>query len=91
MSGYHGSLNCVKCHKTKNKFTGLNKKCISCHSNDDGYFDHDITGISLDETHIEFECESCHQSNNYSKKPSCIECHDEDISFPDLIPGERIK
>jgi hypothetical protein len=91
LSGYHAGLSCVSCHKTKNKFTGLNKKCISCHANEDGYFNHDITGISLDETHIEFECESCHQSNNYSKKPSCIECHDEDISFPDSVPGERLK
>ena len=45
----------------KNTFTGLRKNCVSCHSTKNGYFNHSVTGIKLDETHIEFYCENCHQ------------------------------
>jgi Class III cytochrome C family len=89
LSNYHAGLSCISCHKTKGSFSGLKMECISCHTSKDGYFNHDITGLRLDETHIELECGDCHSTNNYSKKPSCVECHDDDINYPDSIPGER--
>ncbi len=54
-------------------------------------FDHLVTGLKLDETHIEFYCENCHNVKDYSKKPTCIECHDEDISYPDSVTREKDK
>jgi hypothetical protein len=91
LSEFHQTINCISCHKTKNEYKGLNKECTSCHTNNEGYFKHEITGIKLDETHMEFYCENCHQDNDYTKRPSCLECHDEDISFPSSIPGKRYK
>jgi len=91
LTDYHTGIGCISCHKTKNSFTGLNKNCTTCHIDKEGYFTHGITGIKLDETHVELDCENCHQINNYSKKPTCNECHDDDISFPNSIPGKRIK
>ena len=90
LTGFHATNDCSSCHKVKNKFTGLKKNCISCHKNDDGLFDHQITGVKLDETHSEFECTDCHAKNNYSVKPSCADCHD-DYSFPNEVPGEKVK
>ncbi|MCW8848337.1 MAG: cytochrome c3 family protein, partial [Melioribacteraceae bacterium] len=91
LSSYHNGVSCSACHTVKNKFTGLKKDCVSCHSTNTGYFDHTVTGLQLDDTHIEFYCENCHNTNNYSKKPTCSECHDEDISYPVSVPGKRIK
>lgn len=91
LTGDHSGLSCISCHKIKNKFTGLDKNCVSCHTNKDGYFNHNITGLSLDETHIELECTDCHQEDNYSKKPTCSDCHDDDIYFPDSLPGKKLK
>lgn len=88
---YHSGVGCNSCHTSKDKFTGLKSDCMSCHTNKEGYFNHKITGINLDETHIEFECENCHQIKDYSKKPTCVECHDEDVSYPKSIPGKRVK
>lgn len=91
LTSYHKSLACNSCHKSKDKFTGLNGSCINCHKNDDDYFDHGISGLELDENHVDLDCSDCHQTNKYSKRPTCDDCHDDDISFPDSTPGERTK
>lgn len=90
LTKFHENLKCISCHKVENSFTGLRKDCTSCHKNEEGYFKHSITGVLLDETHSDFACNDCHQNNNYSRQPTCDDCHD-DISFPDDLPGERIK
>ena len=46
-----------------------------------------VTGLVLDENHIENDCEDCHVNKNYSVKPTCEECHDE-ITYPDKLPGK---
>ncbi len=87
---YHSKLSCNRCHVTAGKFTGLNKTCNNCHGEWTWEnFNHKITGVVLDETHGEFECENCHTEPDYSK-PSCINCH-EDITYPDFIPGKKVK
>jgi ubiquitin len=88
---FHANLECISCHNTKNSFSGLNSECTACHVNKEGYFQHEITGIKLDEMHMELTCEDCHKSNNYKIKPSCDACHDEDIAFPNSIPGIKVK
>ncbi len=89
LTKYHAISNCALCHKDKNNFSGLKKDCIYCHKNSEGLFKHSITGIILDEIHSELECLNCHLKNDYSIKPSCIECHD-DMSFPANIPGDKV-
>ncbi|MBK7981332.1 MAG: hypothetical protein IPK06_15255 [Ignavibacteriae bacterium] len=90
LENFHNINDCSQCHKEKNKFTGLKQDCVYCHKDSNGIFDHTITGIKFDETHIEFECENCHAKNNYNVKPTCVECHD-DKSYPNDIPGEKVK
>ncbi len=86
----HAKLKCASCHKTEKKFTGLNSDCNNCHKSwDVDNFNHSVTGLELSETHAEFECENCHVEEGY-KKPTCDNCHD-DISYPDDLPGERVK
>jgi Zn finger protein HypA/HybF involved in hydrogenase expression len=45
--------------------------------------------LILDEVHVEFECENCHQEPTYRIK-SCDNCHD-DKSYPKDKPGKVIK
>jgi hypothetical protein len=54
-------------------------------------FDHEITGLQLNDEHIEFDCYECHTDDRYDIPPSCVECHDDDVSFPTDLPGERIQ
>ncbi len=91
LSNFHSNISCITCHKTKNRFTGLKKECKNCHKDNEGYFNHSITGIMLDETHKDLDCEDCHVKNNYMKRPTCSDCHEEDISFPKNIPGEKVR
>jgi hypothetical protein len=69
----------------------LNSLCKSCHTGwNSSNFNHKVTGLILDETHIEFDCSDCHEIENYSKDPSCDGCH-EDYSFPKQKPGTLVK
>jgi len=91
LKSYHSKLNCANCHQTKKIFTGLNSSCKNCHSGwDSSNFNHKVTGLVLDETHVEFDCGDCHGEEDYSKKPSCDGCHD-DYTYPDFKPGKLVK
>lgn len=90
LNNSHKNLSCAECHVKKGSFAGLNRNCITCHTDwSSDNFDHSVTGIILDEIHLENECSDCHIESSYSK-PSCDGCHD-DISFPESIPGELVK
>ena len=91
LTNWHANIECISCHKTANIFSGLESDCEACHSDNEGIFKHSITGIELDDMHLELECTDCHGDSNYAKRPSCDACHDEDISYPNSIPGIRIK
>ncbi len=84
---YHSKASCVSCHLTK-KFSGLKKECNNCHK---GWtpenFKHEVTGLKLDDNHVEFDCEECHADNNYLKK-DCGNCH-EDYKYPEQSPGAK--
>ena len=75
----------------KSEFTGLSSSCTSCHA---GWnlktFNHKITDLILDDMHIEFDCGDCHIGEDFSKKPSCENCHD-DKNYPDDKPGKLVK
>ncbi len=66
----------------------LNNKCVNCHQSwNNKTFKHSITGLQLDETHLDFSCEDCHAENNFGIKPSCDGCHDSYV-FPKQKPGK---
>lgn len=86
---YHNKLSCTQCHGSGRKFAHLNSKCVSCHKGwEVGKFNHAVTGLTLSENHIEADCEMCHIGMQFSQKPSCDNCHEEDITYPDYAPGE---
>ena len=86
----HINLACTVCHKKGKEFTALDNKCISCHPDWNSMsFNHKVTGLVLNETHSEFECGDCHLNKDFSKKPSCENCHD-DKSFPKDKPGTLV-
>jgi hypothetical protein len=86
---YHKKVDCQSCHKVTKSFKGLSGECYSCHKDwTSENFNHAITGLYLDENHIENDCEDCHVDNNY-QKPTCDNCHDEDIIYPDYLPGNK--
>lgn len=88
LKSFHSKLSCGSCHKTKAVFTGLSSNCNSCHVGwNSSNFNHKVTGLILDETHIEFDCGDCHPKEDYSKKPGCDDCHD-DMTYPEYKPGK---
>lgn len=90
LTKYHGKLNCSRCHTTKSQFKGLKNECKNCHGEWTWEnFNHKITGLVLDDTHGEFECENCHKEATYTK-PECSDCH-EDKSYPKDLPGKKVK
>lgn len=85
---FHSGLSCISCHKPGKKFSDTKSNCSFCHKFDDGNFDHSVTKLELDENHIDNDCTDCHADNNYSKV-SCDNCHDEDIVYPESLPGVK--
>jgi hypothetical protein len=91
LQNYHQKTTCRQCHGDKNQFTKLNKNCTQCHKNwEVGTFNHKITGLVLDEVHIEADCESCHLERNFAVKPTCENCHDDKV-YPKDKPGIVLK
>ena len=90
LNKYHVKLACAKCHGSNLPYKKLNNKCASCHSDwSKENFKHSVTGLQLDETHSEFNCEDCHIEKNYSVKPSCDGCH-ENYAYPKQKPGKLV-
>lgn len=85
---YHEKLPCESCHMKKNQFDKLSIDCKNCHRNwKVGNFNHNITGLILDENHKELDCDNCHESMQFTQKPTCKNCHD-DKFFPKNVPGK---
>ena len=86
----HLKLECTACHTKDKGFTKLENECVSCHRNwNSETFDHKVTGLMLDEIHIEFDCSDCHLDRDFSRRPSCGNCHD-DKNFPNNKPGKLV-
>ena len=90
LKNYHSTLACSSCHPNTRSIKRVNRTCSNCHQewNSDN-FNHRITGIILDENHLDNDCSGCHLENDYARSPSCSDCHDEEISYPEVIPGEE--
>jgi len=90
LKGYHSTLACGSCHPNTKMIKRVSRECSHCHQDwSSDNFNHRITGIFLDENHLDNDCSDCHLDNDYAKSPSCSDCHDEDISYPEAIPGEE--
>ena len=88
---YHGQLACSRCHGSTGTFTGLKSQCATCHSSwGVGTFTHAVTGLTLDETHSEFDCAECHAEKAYGNPPTCSGCHP-DMSYPQNKPGKATR
>jgi hypothetical protein len=85
---YHPDVSCSKCHQNRTNYSNIDKECNNCHFDwNSETFDHNITGLILDEDHIENDCEDCHIDKNFSAKPTCDNCHDT-MTYPEDLPGK---
>lgn len=93
LRSFHSSLDCGQCHATPERHKGAPKSCKSCHTQTflEEKFDHKYAGFILSADHKEAACNDCHAPDNYQTKPTCSNCHDEEPSFPDFLPGEKIE
>ena len=92
LNRFHQKLECNACHPKDRPVKALDKTCTNCHTNwYVGNFDHTITGIELSDSHVDFDCYECHIDEDYENPPSCENCHDEDIFYPDFLPGDEVK
>ncbi len=89
LKAYHSKLDCAKCHGTKMPYRKLNNKCASCHKTFESAFDHSLIGFVFSESHMELECNNCHNGGDVTKTPACTDCHD-DKSFPSDLPGKKL-
>lgn len=86
---YHTGVACATCHGDPESFKHPETTCVECHIHwEVGSFDHSVTRLTLDEDHIEEDCDSCHLDMDFTVAPSCDDCHDETM-FPERIPGKR--
>jgi len=91
LKSYHAELSCSNCHQIKTVFTGLSNSCTSCHSGwNSKTFNHIAAGLVLDKVHVELDCGDCHIGEDFSKNPSCENCHD-DKNYPKDKPGKQVK
>jgi hypothetical protein len=89
---HHARLACRTCHGDPTHFIKPDPDCNNCHANwTNKNFDHSKTGLALNETHKEFDCETCHMKRAFAVRSSCSECHESDVSFPDKLPGTLVK
>lgn len=88
LNRFHAPLACVACHTTPGKFTALSTDCATCHKNWQATFDHQKTGLALDDTHKSLDCVSCHEDKTFTAAPVCVSCH-ADKSYPTDKPGKK--
>jgi hypothetical protein len=87
---YHSGVECQTCHGSPQSFRTPSDRCTACHIHwEVGQFDHAVTGVILNDDHIDLECVDCHSGRDFSRTPSCTDCHD-DAMLPDYLPGERV-
>jgi hypothetical protein len=85
---YHQHLPCRSCHEVGQRIESLRADCSECHDDwSPDNFDHRLTGLALDETHLELDCTDCHSNQQYHQPPTCISCHDEELTPEATLPG----
>jgi len=82
---------CASCHETAEEKT---ESCAHCHSDKETPpFSHEKVGLILDDNHKDAACFDCHVGSKFNKRPVCSECHEkqENITYPDQLPGKKVK
>ena len=70
-------------------FVTPSTNCTDCHIHwEVDVFDHSVTGLALNDDHIEEDCEVCHIDRDFRVEPTCDNCHD-GISYPRDLPGAK--
>ncbi|TFH01687.1 MAG: hypothetical protein E4H13_04200 [Calditrichales bacterium] len=91
LNPYHQKVACDNCHGNLLAKKKVNKNCDSCHSGwNSATFNHKVTGLVLDENHIESGCEDCHIDRKFDLRPNCENCHDNEIKYHAKVPGRKI-
>ncbi len=95
----HSGGSCKDCHdvtkqpSAESALLDFGTTCGSCHAGNAakvGAFKHASTGLALGEEHVELECSDCHTNRNFAVK-SCVDCHDDEFSHPNDLPGEKVQ
>ena len=85
---YHAEADCKKCHKQNQPKRKTASSCMACHKDwDTEKFDHEIAGLKLNEDHEDLDCYDCHLNKKFEQQPVCVECHDDNLSYPSHKPG----
>ena len=88
---YHQGLACTECHGAGGGFAGLSAACTSCHDHwTPESFEHAVTGVLLDDEHVQADCVDCHRRRDFRSPPTCEECHDDDVTFPARVPAKSV-
>ncbi|UCE24716.1 MAG: hypothetical protein JSU74_01310 [Candidatus Zixiibacteriota bacterium] len=92
LNRFHQGLSCRACHPTGRKIGKLSARCSDCHGGwNQENFRHAVTGLQLDEIHVELDCSDCHIDLRYGRIPRCNSCHDDCRNHEDAPPGEYIR
>lgn len=91
LAPYHTGTDCITCHGDPKDFRTPSGACGDCHIHwETGSFNHRVTGLELSESHVDMDCEDCHAGRAFERPPTCDSCHDEDVTFPDYLPGDEV-
>ena len=80
---YHSGVRCGSCHSRMGaRFEKPSTECRDCHADgwDPERFNHQVTGVTLDETHGEADCSDCHIDVT-GRRATCDECHDDGRTY----------
>ncbi|UCE24717.1 MAG: hypothetical protein JSU74_01315 [Candidatus Zixiibacteriota bacterium] len=92
LNRFHKGLSCRACHPTGRKIGKLSGRCSDCHGGwNQENFRHAVTGLQLDEIHIELDCGDCHIDLIYGNTPDCSGCHDDGRTHEDAPPGHEVQ
>jgi len=84
----YNQFSCIDCHehnksdmdsehRGENGYSYNSNACFACHpnGNEDGAFNHDVTGFQLKGAHIQTTCLDCHSSGFAGTSSTCKSCH----------------
>jgi len=91
LNEFHKKLACNSCHPKDTRLGKLDRNCGSCHKDwNFQNFNHAIVGLELDEIHQDADCSDCHSNQQFDKKPTCSNCHDETpAGKPGTVPKKK--
>jgi hypothetical protein len=73
----HNKSDMDKEHRGENGYSYNSNACFACHpkGNEDGAFNHDVTGFQLKGAHTQTTCLDCHTTGFAGTSSTCNSCH----------------